>query len=136
MPYRNDNTKTDSQELIYLPQITNVQQDTALQIPDSTPNLATFRIATLNSSISDYSEEVSDASVLSGFSNVGGFWTFMNGTFALFFGANIMYFAFGLSCRPVCVDHLLIKHWDSAPPVIGTWHCACLSKLCPHPPMA
>ncbi|KAJ7258315.1 hypothetical protein C8J57DRAFT_1645492 [Mycena rebaudengoi] len=105
-------------ELIYLPQITNVQQDTALQIPDSTPNLATFRIATLNSSISDYSEEVSDASVLSGFSNVGGFWTFMNGTFALFFGANIMYFAFAR--RPLSA--LGIAHVFQSSALIRRWH--------------
>ena len=40
-------------------------------------------------------QEVADASILSGISSLGGFWTFVNGGFALLFGANIIYFAFG-----------------------------------------
>ncbi|KAF7300908.1 Short-chain dehydrogenase/reductase family protein [Mycena kentingensis (nom. inval.)] len=35
-----------------------------------------------------------DSTVLSGLSSFGGLWTFVNGTFAMFFGANIVYFAF------------------------------------------
>jgi hypothetical protein len=38
-------------------------------------------------------QEASDTSPLSGVSTFGGFWTFLNGTFALFFGANVFYFA-------------------------------------------
>ncbi|KAJ7186985.1 hypothetical protein C8R46DRAFT_1273924 [Mycena filopes] len=36
-----------------------------------------------------------DSTVVNGIATVGGFWTFLNGTFALFFGANVLYFAFG-----------------------------------------
>ncbi|KAJ7120113.1 hypothetical protein C8R44DRAFT_736966 [Mycena epipterygia] len=36
-----------------------------------------------------------DASPLSGISALGGFWSFVNGAFALIFGANVIYFAFG-----------------------------------------
>ncbi|KAJ7764925.1 hypothetical protein B0H16DRAFT_1687645 [Mycena metata] len=39
--------------------------------------------------------DTADATVLNGVSTFGGFWTFLNGAFALFFGANILYFAFG-----------------------------------------
>ncbi|KAJ7312698.1 hypothetical protein DFH08DRAFT_444546 [Mycena albidolilacea] len=85
-----------SSEVIFFPQITNVQSDTALQISADNPDLATFRLVWLNSALSDYSEEYSDASVLSGLANVGGFWTIVNGAFALLFGANILYFLFGL----------------------------------------
>jgi hypothetical protein len=34
-------------------------------------------------------------SLFSGLATFGGFWTFVNGAFALFFGANVVYFAFG-----------------------------------------
>ncbi|KAF8173428.1 hypothetical protein K438DRAFT_2051565 [Mycena galopus ATCC 62051] len=37
-------------------------------------------------------QDDTDASVLTGVATFGGFWTFVNGTFALFFGANILYF--------------------------------------------
>ncbi|KAJ7893312.1 hypothetical protein B0H14DRAFT_3671785, partial [Mycena olivaceomarginata] len=39
-------------------------------------------------------QEYTTASIIDGISAVGGFWTFLNGTFILLFGANIMYFAF------------------------------------------
>ncbi|KAJ7611904.1 hypothetical protein DFH06DRAFT_1244048 [Mycena polygramma] len=48
------------------------------------------------------------ATPLDGISTVGGVWTFVNGTFLLFFGANFMYFAFGR--RPLSalgIAHLL-----------------------------
>jgi hypothetical protein len=40
-------------------------------------------------------QDTADASPLSGIATFGGFWTFVNGTFALFFGANVIYFMFG-----------------------------------------
>jgi hypothetical protein len=40
-------------------------------------------------------EDTTDASPLSGISTLGGFWSFVNGAFALIFGANVIYFAFG-----------------------------------------
>ncbi|KAJ6591143.1 hypothetical protein DFH09DRAFT_1073888 [Mycena vulgaris] len=44
-------------------------------------------------------QDYTDASVLAGFANLGGFWTFVNGTFALVFGANLAYFLLGI--RPL-----------------------------------
>jgi hypothetical protein len=36
---------------------------------------------------------------MTGIATFGGFWTFLNGVFALFFGANILYFLFGMTSR-------------------------------------
>jgi hypothetical protein len=40
-------------------------------------------------------QETVDATHLSGIAAFGGFWAFVNGAFALTFGANVLYFAFG-----------------------------------------
>ncbi|KAF7366865.1 Short-chain dehydrogenase/reductase family protein [Mycena sanguinolenta] len=40
-------------------------------------------------------EDFTDASVLSGFSNAGGFWSFINDLFGILFGANLLYFLLG-----------------------------------------
>ncbi|KAJ7453870.1 hypothetical protein FB451DRAFT_1519350 [Mycena latifolia] len=43
----------------------------------------------------EFVQETVDATALSGVATFGGFWTFLNGAFALLFGANVIYFAFG-----------------------------------------
>jgi hypothetical protein len=40
-------------------------------------------------------QDTPDTTALIGISAFGGFWTFINGTFTLLFGANVLYFAFG-----------------------------------------
>ncbi|KAJ7453776.1 hypothetical protein FB451DRAFT_1565462 [Mycena latifolia] len=40
-------------------------------------------------------QDTLDATPLSGVATLGGFWAFVNGAFALLFGANVIYFAFG-----------------------------------------
>lgn len=40
-------------------------------------------------------QDYTNTSVFDGASALGGLWTFVNGAFVLFFGANVMYFAFG-----------------------------------------
>jgi hypothetical protein len=40
-------------------------------------------------------QEYTESSAVGGLATVGGLWTFINGAFALFFGANIIYFLFG-----------------------------------------
>jgi hypothetical protein len=42
-------------------------------------------------------QDSSDVSPLSGLATFGGFWTFVDGAFALFFGANVLYFGLGES---------------------------------------
>jgi hypothetical protein len=41
-------------------------------------------------------QEFNDTSVIAGISTVGGFWTVFNGTFVFLFGANVLYFLFGM----------------------------------------
>ncbi|KAJ6535407.1 hypothetical protein DFH09DRAFT_1091742 [Mycena vulgaris] len=43
-----------------------------------------------------------NASALSGVATFGGFWTFLNGIFALLFGANVVYFTLGTFHRSFC----------------------------------
>jgi hypothetical protein len=42
-------------------------------------------------------QETVDSTVIGGMATFGGFWTFINGAFAILFGANVLYFAFGES---------------------------------------
>ncbi|KAJ7311601.1 hypothetical protein DFH08DRAFT_974029 [Mycena albidolilacea] len=75
-------------------------------------------------------QDVADVTPLSGIATFGGFWTFLNGTFALFFGANVVYFLFGKrDCqRPLSalgVVHLLqrralVRRWHEDFPAIYT----------------
>ncbi|KAJ7027501.1 hypothetical protein C8F04DRAFT_1266896 [Mycena alexandri] len=70
--------------------------------------------------------ETADATVLNGIATFGGFWTFLNGAFTLFFGANFLYFAFGR--RPLSALGLVhifqrrrLKHqWNEDFPAIHT----------------
>ncbi|KAJ7065871.1 hypothetical protein C8F01DRAFT_1126822 [Mycena amicta] len=116
-------------EYLYLPELYDLQEDTALTLPGA-PNgnetFASLRIINPYNLVNRIEVEVTDSSALSGLSNVGGFWTFVNGTFALFFGANIFYFAFGR--RPLSalgVAHLfqrssLARNWHEDFPALHT----------------
>ncbi|KAJ7465426.1 hypothetical protein B0H11DRAFT_1922230 [Mycena galericulata] len=72
------------------------------------------------------SQDYTDTSVQDGFASLGGFWSFVNGVFVTFFGANIMYFLFGT--RPLSALGLvhviqrssLIKNWYQDFPALRT----------------
>ncbi|KAJ7288692.1 hypothetical protein C8J57DRAFT_521449 [Mycena rebaudengoi] len=77
--------------------IVMVNEPLIIQPDPSPPNpgvdIATLRIRienTVKKSLQEYTEN----STLTGVATVGGFWTFVNGTFAMFFGANVIYFLF------------------------------------------
>ncbi|KAJ6497332.1 hypothetical protein C8R45DRAFT_1128957 [Mycena sanguinolenta] len=59
-----------------------------------------------------------DMTPLSGFSTFGGFWTFVEGVFVLFFGANVMYFALGR--RPLSALGLI--HIFQRRALVRQWH--------------
>jgi hypothetical protein len=61
----------------------------------SSPNVTTLMLLQRFTYATKFVQDVVDATALSGVATFGGFWTFLNGTFALFFGANVIYFAFG-----------------------------------------
>ncbi|KAJ6472527.1 hypothetical protein C8R45DRAFT_936419 [Mycena sanguinolenta] len=111
--------QTISGSFLYSPEIIGLQQNTFVGKSTTSLTLSQF---------SDYPikflRDTADASFLSGISTFGGFWTFVNGTFALFFGANVIYFAFGR--RPLSalgVVHLfqrraLVRRWYEDFPAI------------------
>ncbi|KAJ7025142.1 hypothetical protein C8F04DRAFT_1191708 [Mycena alexandri] len=59
------------------------------------PNVATLTLVQVTSVATRHLVDAADATVLSGIATFGGFWTFLNGAFSLFFGANVLYFALG-----------------------------------------
>ncbi|KAJ6461703.1 hypothetical protein C8R45DRAFT_941096 [Mycena sanguinolenta] len=73
--------------VIFSPAASRLQQDTSAE-----GNITSLTLSVIPYPIRFF-QDTADASVLSGISAFGGFWTFVNGTFALFFGANIIYFA-------------------------------------------
>ncbi|KAF8208983.1 hypothetical protein K438DRAFT_1754038 [Mycena galopus ATCC 62051] len=63
-------------------------------------------------------QQYTESSALDGLATMGGFWTFVNGSFALFFGANVLYFLFGR--RPLSA--LGIVHVFQRKALIRRWH--------------
>ncbi|KAF7378152.1 hypothetical protein MSAN_00239700 [Mycena sanguinolenta] len=63
-------------------------------------------------------QQYTETSALNGLATIGGFWTFVNGAFALFFGANVVYFLFGR--RPLTA--LGIVHIFQRKALIRKWH--------------
>ncbi|KAJ7881489.1 hypothetical protein B0H14DRAFT_3760356 [Mycena olivaceomarginata] len=108
---------------IYAPEIYALQPD-----PSSEPMGPRGALLTLRTAHEPFKflQDTADASPLSGIATFGGFWTFVNGAFALFFGANVVYFMFGR--RPLSalgVVHLfqrraLVRRWHEDFPAIHT----------------
>ncbi|KAF7325313.1 Short-chain dehydrogenase/reductase family protein [Mycena venus] len=71
-------------------------------------------------------QDYSDASVLNGIATFGGFWTFVNGAFAMIFGANLLYFLFRRrSLSALGIVHIfqrrtLIRKWNEDFPALHT----------------
>ncbi|KAJ7323225.1 hypothetical protein DFH08DRAFT_1029512 [Mycena albidolilacea] len=87
-----------SPPFIYAPEIYALQPD-----PSSEPMGSRGALLTLGSTYEPFKhlQDTTDASFLSGIATFGGFWTFLNGAFALLFGANVVYFMFG-NWNPLC----------------------------------
>ncbi|KAJ6467430.1 hypothetical protein C8R45DRAFT_938768 [Mycena sanguinolenta] len=83
-------------QFTHSPEIIGLQQNTSAEV-----NITSLTLGAVPPFDFRLLQDTADSSFLSGISTFGGFWTFVNGTFALFFGANIVYFAFG---------HFL--HWE------------------------
>ncbi|KAJ7435979.1 hypothetical protein B0H11DRAFT_666974 [Mycena galericulata] len=71
-------------------------------------------------------KDFTDASVLSGLATLGGFWTFTNGAFTMFFGANLMYFLWrsrplsALGLVHVFQRRALMRNWNADFPALRT----------------
>ncbi|KAJ7630021.1 hypothetical protein DFH06DRAFT_1480114 [Mycena polygramma] len=70
--------------------------------------------------------DFTDSSVLNGLATAGGFWTFVNGAFAMVFGANILYFLFrrrplsALGIVHVFQRRKLNRNWNEDFPALYT----------------
>ncbi|KAF7346615.1 hypothetical protein MSAN_01799000 [Mycena sanguinolenta] len=106
--------------VVFSPEVHDLQQNTSAE-----GNISSLTLSVVPEPIRFF-RDTADASALSGIATFGGFWTFVDGTFALFFGANIVYFAFGR--RPLSalgVVHLfqrraLARKWYEDFPAIQT----------------
>ncbi|KAJ6491190.1 hypothetical protein C8R45DRAFT_1138267 [Mycena sanguinolenta] len=109
--------------LIYSPEFYGLQSD---NLTTNDTNITALRLSQVSTIPVKFFRDTADASFLSGIATFGGFWTFVNGAFALFFGANVIYFAFGR--RPLSalgVVHLfqrrtLVQSWYEDFPAIQT----------------
>ncbi|KAF7357204.1 Short-chain dehydrogenase/reductase family protein [Mycena sanguinolenta] len=82
---------------VFMAEITGLQPYPSAS---TTTNEATLLLYNPYTSAIRLQQDSSDTTPLSGFSTFGGFWTFVNGAFVLFFGANVMYFAFSAGLTP------------------------------------
>jgi hypothetical protein len=57
--------------------------------------IATLTLVNRSPTVMKLIQETVDDTPLSGIATFGGFWSFLNGAFAIIFGANIVYFLFG-----------------------------------------
>jgi hypothetical protein len=80
---------------IFTPDITRLQ--TTYLANESLPTNATLTLFQRQLGVTRLLQDTVDATALSSITTFGGFWTFLNGVFALFFGANVLYFMFGKS---------------------------------------
>ncbi|KAJ6505306.1 hypothetical protein C8R45DRAFT_1091045 [Mycena sanguinolenta] len=110
---------------IMLKSILHLQSDPSTQ---ETTNTVTLRLRPRSDlpAATRVVEDFTDASVLAGFASFGGFWTFTNGTFAMLFGANLLFFL--LKKRPLSALGLvhvfqkraLIRNWTTDFPTSHT----------------
>ncbi|KAF7362522.1 Short-chain dehydrogenase/reductase family protein [Mycena venus] len=89
-----------------------------LDTTSAAQNFATLLLYQPYTNATQLTHDVSDVSALSGLSTFGGFWTFVNGAFALLFGANVIYFAFGR--RPLSA--LGLVHIFQKSKLVRRWH--------------
>ncbi|KAJ7474053.1 hypothetical protein FB451DRAFT_1558305 [Mycena latifolia] len=100
---------------LFIPDITALQP-----FPSNTGGASLTRLTLVN----EYSvatrllQDTADATVLSGIASFGGLWTFINSAFALVFGANVVYFAFGQ--RPLSA--LGVVHILQRGALVRQWH--------------
>ncbi|KAJ7599640.1 hypothetical protein C8J56DRAFT_908519 [Mycena floridula] len=88
--------------------------------PNSGSDTASLRIRLRGDEVSilKITQDHTDVSVLTAFATFGGFWTFVNGAFAMFFGANLLYFL--LRRRPLSA--LGLVHIFGRRGLVRKWH--------------
>ncbi|KAJ7106016.1 hypothetical protein C8R44DRAFT_987549 [Mycena epipterygia] len=76
-----------SRNTIWTSEVAGLQTKPFGDTPDS--NLTTLTLFQPDAFATKFLQDTVDATALSGVATFGGFWTFVNGTFVLFFGANV-----------------------------------------------
>jgi hypothetical protein len=80
------------------------------------PGISTLRtFAMIDSSERVFTQDSRDNSLISGFSEIGGLWTFLSGIFAVMFGSSLMRVLFGGFAHPSHADNLLRYGFDADP---------------------
>ncbi|KAJ7864637.1 hypothetical protein B0H14DRAFT_3443458 [Mycena olivaceomarginata] len=125
-------------ETIFTPDITGLQPDSRNVSDPSATTLTLFQPS--GPTTRRLLRETVDATALSGIATFGGFWTFLNGAFALFFGANVLYFMFGrrplsaLGLVHILQRRRLVRQWQDDFPAIhtegGPKAARCRMRLC------
>ncbi|KAJ7858013.1 hypothetical protein B0H14DRAFT_2749870 [Mycena olivaceomarginata] len=111
-------------ETIFTPDITALQPDPRNVSDPSATTLTLFQ--PFGAPTRRLLRETVEATALSGIATFGGFWTFLNGAFALFFGANVLYFMFGrrplsaLGLVHILQRRRLVRQWHDDFPAIHT----------------
>ncbi|KAJ6577842.1 hypothetical protein B0H19DRAFT_1253146 [Mycena capillaripes] len=98
---------------VYTPDISGLQTS---GIPE--PSVATLNLFQWLPEATRILQDTADSTAIAGIATFGGVWTILNGAFALFFGANVLYFLFGR--RPLSA--LGLVHTFQRRRLIGYWH--------------
>jgi hypothetical protein len=61
----------------------------------SDPRSRTFSVTQIQPNPVKFVQQNTENDAIAGIAAMGGLWTFLNGAFVLFFGANVMYFLLG-----------------------------------------
>ncbi|KAJ7590006.1 hypothetical protein C8J56DRAFT_587618 [Mycena floridula] len=97
---------------------------TLVQTDPRTPNSGSddmslrLRLNDFSSAPTEIVQDYVETSVVGGLATFGGFWTFVNGAFTMFFGANLLYFL--LRRRPLSA--LGIVHIFQSRSLVRNWH--------------
>ncbi|KAJ7822271.1 hypothetical protein B0H14DRAFT_1323976 [Mycena olivaceomarginata] len=109
---------------VFIAEITGLQPYPSSN--STSPTSATLILYQPYMSANKLQQDSSDVSPLSGLATFGGFWTFVNGAFALFFGANVVYFALGrrplsaLGLAHIFQRRTLARRWHDDFPALRT----------------
>ncbi|KAJ7173632.1 hypothetical protein C8R46DRAFT_1255974 [Mycena filopes] len=113
---------------MYIPQINGLQTYPPINAADTSIgiNTATLLLYQPYTHAIKLQQDTTDTTPLSGLATFGGFWTFVNGAFALLFGANVVYFALGrrplsaLGLIHVFQRNTLVRRWNTDFPALRT----------------
>jgi hypothetical protein len=120
--------KTQYPAIVYTPDVNGLQTSGI-----SDPRVATVNLFQWVPEVTRVLQDTAGSTAIAGMATFGGFWTFLNDVFALFFGANVLYFLFG---KPILLLNSRIESSTGRRPLsalglvhtfqrrrlVGQWH--------------